>query len=197
MRWKRLAVICAFAGAILFLSGCGSHAPAARAASPRTGAPLQLSGVMEPASTADIEPPLRSLAVPLNSWVRHGQVVGEADPEASAGGLAVRAPADGVLVASDLAEGKYGIAENARRLSVFTLAPEGDIRKLHVDQKATLVVEDNPGLQLTGTVSGIAEEPITSSDGGGYYPVTLTVENPSALPLSGLTVDIHLETAPE
>jgi hypothetical protein len=110
--------------------------------------------------------------------------------------IAVVSPADGLLVARDPDAGTLGISSDPSVMRVETRMPADDLFKLRVGQAAWVSLEAEPQVTLRATVSEIAEAPIDSTN-GTVYPVTLLVDNPQGLWLTGVKVHVRAATSPQ
>jgi hypothetical protein len=136
------------------------------------------------------------LTVPVNSWVLKGEIIGEADSGitlAEAGRAAVVSPADGLLVASDVFPGTFGIASDPDLVCVHTRVYQADISSLRLGQPAQIEIYGDPAVTLQARVSEIARTPIVSPDGAAY-PVALSVEDRAGKRFAGASVRIRLQT---
>jgi multidrug resistance efflux pump len=115
--------------------------------------------------------------------------------ERSAGRAPVASPAEGLLVASDVFPGTFGIASGPALLCVHTHVHQADITSLRLGQQALIEIYGEPAAALHAKVSAIAGIPINSPDEAAY-PVTLSVENPESKRFAGASVRIRIETTP-
>jgi multidrug resistance efflux pump len=111
------------------------------------------------------------------------------------GQLAVVSPADGLLVARDLDAGTFGISSDPAVLRVQVRMPADELSRLRVGQPAWVWLDARPQVTFRATVNEIAEVPIDSPN-GTVHPVTLLVDNPQGIWLTGVKVHVRA-TSPE
>ena len=199
MRWRIALAACALLGVAAPLTLHEFHGQQRPQAAQAVSAPIQLNGILEPLASVPIDVPILTVAVPLNTRVRRGQVIGTGDyGEDGAEHPPVLAPADGVLVPEDLAQGRFGIAQDATpQLNVMALAPEAGMHQLHAGQQAVLLVGDAAHTRLSAIVREVGESPVMSDAGVVSYPVALTAENPGKLWLAGISAEILVSATAE
>jgi HlyD family secretion protein len=111
------------------------------------------------------------------------------------GQLAVVSPADGLLVARDPDAGTFGISSDPSAMRVQVRMPADELPRLRVGQTAWVWLDARPQLTFRATVNEIAGVPIDSPN-GTVYPVTLLVDNPQGIWLTGVQVHVRA-TSPE
>lgn len=106
----------------------------------------------------------------------------------------VASPADGLLVARGASAGAFGICSDTCVLYVESRISEDDLLSVRVGQPAWISFDAEPQLNLRAKVTEIGTEPIDSPD-GTVYAVTLSVDNPQGLLLSGTDVQVRISGA--
>jgi len=118
----------------------------------------------------------------------------------------LRAPFDGVVVALDAKAGdslqvyqKLGLLADPSQPILVASVFEDDLPRLSVGQPVTIKLDSSPSRALTGKISQIGVQPI-SSQGKNAYEVTITFDEARTASLTirqGAEVSFPVQTAPD
>jgi HlyD family secretion protein len=115
----------------------------------------------------------------------------------------VRAPADGVLLTREVAEGQmvpeggtlFRLTPDPTRLQITTSVPEAKLAQVKVGQEVRFSVPAFPGIVLTGRVAEVG--PLTGPESDRRLPLSIRIDSPTENLRPGMTARLDIETRSE